>query len=100
MATVAIQLQKENRRFFWFKFIIVCVRFCVCPDLRVQVVVCVCVCVHACPADLVCLLYLSLFLFTPEGSWERLHLNTEITAMPDSDKRSQRAAAFSSPHRR
>lgn len=25
---------------------------------------------------------------------ERLHLNTEITAMPDSDKLSQRAAAF------
>lgn len=58
---------------------------------------CVCVCVLICPADLVCLLYLCLLLFTPEGSRERLHLNTEITAMPDSDNRSQRAAAFSSP---
>lgn len=56
-----------------------------------------CVCVLICPADLVCLLYLCLLLFTPEGSRERLHLNTEITAMPDSDNRSQRAAAFSSP---
>lgn len=54
-------------------------------------------CAHTCPAGLVCLLYLCLLLFTPEGSGERLHLNTEITAMPDCDKGSQRAAAFSSP---
>ena len=68
----------------------VCV--CVCESVCVRVCLRVCACVRACPAGLVCLLYLCLLLFTPEGSGERLHLNTEITAMPDSDKHSQRAA--------
>lgn len=43
-------------------------------------------CVHAPPAARVYLPYLHMLLFTPEGKMSRLHLNTEITAMPDSDK--------------
>lgn len=42
--------------------------------------------VHAPPAARVYLPYLHMLLFTPEGEMSRLHLNTEITAMPDSDK--------------
>lgn len=42
--------------------------------------------VHAPPAALVYLPYLHMLLFTPEGKMARLYLNTEITAMPDSDK--------------
>lgn len=43
-------------------------------------------CVHAPFAARVYLPYLHMLLFTPEGEMSRLHLNTEITAMPDSDK--------------
>lgn len=42
--------------------------------------------VHAPPAAHVYLPYLHMLLFTPEGKMARLYLNTEITAMPDSDK--------------
>lgn len=42
--------------------------------------------VHAPPAAHVYLPYLHMLLFTPEGKMVRLYLNTEITAMPDSDK--------------
>lgn len=71
---------------FWFAFIPVYVSECFCQQL------------HACPAGLVCLLYLSLLLFTPQGNMVRLHLNTEITAMPDSDKhREQQPSHCSHP---
>ena len=67
---------------------------------------CPCARAHTCPTGLVCLLYLRLLLFTPEGGGReggrvgtggrqatRLHLNTEITTMPAPDKQAQRAAS-------
>lgn len=79
----------EGARVVFFAFYNrLCVRIvCVCPCE------CVCVCVHVLQALFVycvCACYCLLL----RGIWSDCNLNTEITAMPDSDKHSQRSSSL------